>query len=152
MTRPALTLPSVAALHDARERLRGLAVRTPLVRLHGGPGEVWLKCENLQPIGSFKIRGAGNAIRRMDPATLQDGVVTASAGNMAQGVAWCARDLGVPCRVIVPDNAPRAKLDASRRWGRRPSRAHTPTGGGCSRRMTPRASPGPSCIPSSTTT
>lgn len=112
MTRPALTLPSLAALHEARERLRGLAVRTPLVRLHGEPGEVWLKCENLQPIGSFKIRGAGNAIRRMDRERLRQGVSTASAGNMAQGVAWCARDLGVPCHVIVPDNAPRAKLDA----------------------------------------
>jgi threonine dehydratase len=111
----------------ARERLAGLAVRTPLIRLPdhatGHPGkpsdasrvtsqECYLKLENLQPIGSFKLRGAGNAMRRLDPASLRDGVCTASAGNMAQGVAWCARELGVPCRVIVPDNAPAAKTGA----------------------------------------
>lgn len=119
MIRPALQLPAPEALHDARERLRGLATRTPLIRLHGVTGEVWLKCENLQPIGSFKIRGAGNAIRRMAPADYADGVATASAGNMAQGVAWCARELGVPCHVIVPDNAPRAKVDAIEALGAR---------------------------------
>jgi threonine dehydratase len=73
---------------------------------------LYVKLENLQPIGSFKIRGAGNAMRRLDPATLGEGVCTASAGNMGQGVAWCARQLGVVCRVIVPDSAPAAKLDA----------------------------------------
>jgi threonine dehydratase len=71
-----------------------------------------LKLENLQPIGSFKIRGAGNAMRQLSADALRDGVCTASAGNMAQGVAWCARDMGVPCRVIVPDQAPKAKTDA----------------------------------------
>lgn len=107
-------------LEAARERLEGLAVRTPLIRLapptpHAPgpkPQQLFLKLENLQPIGSFKIRGGGNAMRRMDPGALRDGVCTASAGNMAQGVAWCAREMGMPCRVIVPDKAPAAKTDA----------------------------------------
>jgi threonine dehydratase len=79
--------------------------------------ETYLKLENLQPIGSFKLRGAGNAMRLMRPDDLRDGVCTASAGNMGQGVAWCARELGVPCRVIVPDKAPAAKLDAVKALG-----------------------------------
>ena len=94
-------------------------MRTPLVRFADpkphAPGprpQLFLKLENLQPIGSFKIRGGGNAMRSMNPAALRDGVCTASAGNMAQGVAWCAREMGVPCRVIVPDKAPAAKTDA----------------------------------------
>jgi threonine dehydratase len=115
--RPALRLPDLADIEAARERLKDLAVRTPLIRLsiHGAGNpipEVWLKLENLQPIGSFKIRGAGNTMRQLDPAALREGVCTASAGNMAQGVAWCAREMGVPCRVIVPDKAPKAKTDA----------------------------------------
>jgi threonine dehydratase len=107
----------VDQLLAARDRIRGLAVRTPLIRLHGVPGEIWLKLENLQPIGSFKLRGAGNAMRSLPASALVDGVVTASAGNMAQGVAWCARELGIPCRVIVPDNAPAAKTEAVERLG-----------------------------------
>jgi threonine dehydratase len=77
----------------------------------------WLKLENLQPIGSFKLRGALSAIRAASPAELAGGVVTASAGNMAQGVAWAARDAGVRARVIAPSDAPRAKLDAVERLG-----------------------------------
>ena len=101
----------------ARGRLAGLAVRTPLVRLEvpEAAGEIWLKLENLQPIGSFKIRGAGNAMLVAGRERLANGVYTASAGNMAQGVAWNARRLGVPCTVIVPDNAPQTKLDAIER-------------------------------------
>jgi threonine dehydratase len=112
-------IPSRSDIAAARERLRGVAVRTPLVRWHAGPGEVWLKLETLQPIGSFKIRGAGNAIGAAGPAALRSGVVTASAGNMAQGVAWCARTLGVPCTVVVPDHAPATKLAAIERLGGR---------------------------------
>jgi threonine dehydratase len=78
---------------------------------------VWLKLECLQPIGSFKIRGAANAIRQADPEDWRDGVWTTSAGNMAQGVAWVARELGVPCTVVAPDHAPRAKLEAIERLG-----------------------------------
>jgi threonine dehydratase len=124
ISRPALRLPSLADIHAARGRLRGLAIRTPLIKLavpsHESPitsHELFLKLENLQPIGSFKLRGAGNAMRRLDASALHEGVCTASAGNMAQGVAWCARELGVPCRVIVPDKAPAAKLDAVKALG-----------------------------------
>ena len=94
------------------------AIRTPLVRLPlEGSAEVWLKLECLQPVGSFKIRGAASAIRQADPAAWQGGVWTTSAGNMAQGVAWVARELGVPCTVVAPDHAPAAKLDAVERLG-----------------------------------
>jgi threonine dehydratase len=83
------------------------------------PAEIYLKLENLQPIGSFKIRGATNAIRRASPEALRHGVVTASAGNMAQGVAWAARELGIPATIVVPEHAPEAKLGAIERLGGR---------------------------------
>jgi threonine dehydratase len=90
-----------------------------LVRLNveDAPAEVFLKLENLQPIGSFKIRGAANAMRMADRAQLDQGVWTASAGNIAQAVAWCARELGLECTVFVPDNASQAKLAAIERLG-----------------------------------
>ena len=78
---------------------------------------VHLKLENLQPIGSFKMRGALNAMKSRDPETLKRGVYTASAGNMAQGVAWGARAMGIACTAIVPDGAPKTKLDAIERLG-----------------------------------
>jgi threonine dehydratase len=93
-------------------------VRTPLVRLQvDAPAEIWLKLENLQPIGSFKIRGAVNAVRQAPRELTAAGIVTASAGNMAQGVAWAARELGVPATIVVPEHAPRTKLDAIARLG-----------------------------------
>jgi threonine dehydratase len=118
---PLATPIAVAEIQAARERIAGAAIRSPLVRLNldEAPAEIYLKLENLQPIGSFKLRGAGNAIALADPADLARGVVTASAGNMAQGVAWNARRLGVPCTVIVPDHAPQTKLDAIARLGGR---------------------------------
>ena len=95
-------------------------MRTPLVRFdHDGPHEVWLKLECLQPIGSFKLRGASSAIRQSPESSWRHGVWTTSAGNMAQGVAWIARELGIPCTVVAPDHAPRAKLDAVERLGAR---------------------------------
>lgn len=96
-------------------------IRTPLVRLNvdSAPAEIYLKLENLQPIGSFKIRGAANAMARLSPEKLARGVVTASAGNMAQGVAWCARSLGIPCTVIAPETAPETKIKAIERFGGR---------------------------------
>ncbi len=109
--------PSLHDIRAARERLRGFAIRTPLVRLYEGPGEIWLKLETLQPINSFKIRGARNALALAPPEALREGVLTASAGNMAQGVAWCARALGIPCTVVVPDHAPATKLQAIERLG-----------------------------------
>ena len=108
-------------IRDARERLAGIALRTPLVRLDvpEAAGELWLKLENLQPIGSFKLRGAANAMLRAGRDRLAGGVYTASAGNMAQGVAWAARSFGIPCQVVVPDTAPRTKIAAIERLGGR---------------------------------
>ena len=95
-------------------------MRTPLVRLDLDAGcEIWLKLECLQPIGSFKLRGATSAIRQAAPGAWRGGVWTTSAGNMAQGVCRVARELGVPATVIAPDHAPRAKLDAVERLGGR---------------------------------
>jgi threonine dehydratase len=102
-------------IRAARERLAGRVLRTPLVELDG----VHLKLENLQPIGSFKLRGALNAIALAPREQLEDGVLTASAGNMGQGVAWAARELGVACSVVVPDQAPATKLAAIERLGGR---------------------------------
>jgi threonine dehydratase len=111
----------LAAIEAARERIRGAAVRTPLVRLYfdDAPAEIYLKLENLQPINSFKIRGAINAVRAAAPDERARGLVTASAGNMAQGVAWAARELGVPATIAVPEHAPEAKLLAIERLGGR---------------------------------
>jgi len=121
MTPKIRTLGAVS-LSDARaerDRLAGIAARTPLFRLQSDDSsrEIHLKLENLQPIGSFKIRGAANAMALADDSAIAKGVYTASAGNMAQGVAWCARERGVRCRVIVPDHAPRTKTDAIERLG-----------------------------------
>ncbi|MEP6729232.1 MAG: pyridoxal-phosphate dependent enzyme, partial [bacterium] len=111
-----MTAPSLDSINAARARLAGIAVRTPLLRLPG-EADIHLKLENLQPIGSFKLRGAANAMAVAGDAAMANGVYTASAGNMAQGVAWCARELGVPCRVVVPQHAPKAKTDAIERLG-----------------------------------
>ena len=106
-------------IRDAAQRISQWAVRTPLVRLNvdDAPAQIYLKLENLQPIGSFKIRGAGNALAQVDPVRLTRGVYTASAGNMAQGVAWHARRLGIACTAVVPETAPVAKLSAVTRLG-----------------------------------
>jgi threonine dehydratase len=115
------TSSPLSAVRDAREVIATSAIRTPLVRLNllDSPAEIYLKLENLQPIGSFKIRGAANAISRMSAEQLKQGVVTASAGNMAQGVAWMARTLDIPCTVIAPDTAPEIKIKAIERLGGR---------------------------------
>ncbi|MEE9130791.1 MAG: pyridoxal-phosphate dependent enzyme, partial [Phycisphaerales bacterium] len=110
---------SLKAIRTARDRIADLAFRTPLVRLNvdDAPVEIYLKLENFQRVGSFKVRGAGNAMRAAQTKVLADGVYTASAGNMAQGLAYVARRMGVPCTVVVPDHAPQIKLDAIRRYG-----------------------------------
>ncbi len=108
----------VAAVKDAATTVYQAAIRTPLVRLHlpfetdGHGPRVFLKLESLQPIGSFKIRGAWNAIRALPRETLAQGVWTVSAGNAAQGVAFAARKAGAPCSVMVMDTAPETKLRA----------------------------------------
>jgi threonine dehydratase len=109
----------LAEIEAACERLAGSIVRTPLVRLEleDAPAEIYLKLENLQPIGAFKLRGAGNGMLLASPEELERGVWTASAGNMAQGLAWWARKLGVRCTVVLPDTAPETKVAAIRRLG-----------------------------------
>jgi threonine dehydratase len=97
-------------IRRARERIGDDVLRTPLVPF-AADERIRLKLECLQPVGCFKLRGALSAVRAASSAELASGVVTASAGNMAQGVAWAAREAGVPARVIVPESAPRAKLD-----------------------------------------
>ena len=108
-------------IRAAQVAIRGSAVRTPLVRLDypEDEHEIYLKLENLQPIASFKIRGAVNAFRIAPPDALAKGVFTASAGNWAQGVAWVARERGLPCTIIVPEHAPQTKLAAIERLGAR---------------------------------
>jgi threonine dehydratase len=114
-------LPSLTKIHEARRMIADSAIRTPLVRLNvrQAPAEIYLKLENLQPIGSFKIRGATNAMGHLTPETLSRGVLTASAGNMAQGVAWRACELGIPCTVVAPESAPDTKINAIKRLGGR---------------------------------
>src|SRR5712664_1495762 len=106
-------------IEEARERIKGTVLRTPLVRLNvdDAPADIFLKLENLQPTGSFKVRGASNAIALAGPDIKNRGVYTCSAGNMAQALAWQARKNRIPCTVIVPDNAPETKLEAIRRFG-----------------------------------
>jgi threonine dehydratase len=119
---PALTRRiSLDTVRDAITTVYRAAVRTPLVRLElpwsTSPPDIYLKLETLQPIGSFKIRGAQNAIARLSPADLAAGVWTVSAGNAAQGVAFAARLAGAPCSVMVMDTAPDTKLRAIERLG-----------------------------------
>jgi len=106
-------------IERAGMRIADTVLRTPVVPLvvPDAPAEIYLKLENLQPMGSFKVRGAGNALARADPDQLADGVWTASAGNMAQALAWHARRRGVPCTVVAPDTAPATKLEGVRRLG-----------------------------------
>ncbi len=100
----------VEAAEQARQNIAGIAIRTPLIRLNTEgihqngslEHEIYLKLERLQPIGSFKIRGAANAMAKTSETKLSKGVLTASAGNMAQGVAYCARRMGIPATVIAP--------------------------------------------------
>jgi len=113
---------SLDAVEDAARHVYKAAIRTPLVKLDlpfgDGPApEIYLKLESLQPIGSFKIRGAWNAVRKLTPAQMSEGVWTVSAGNAAQGVAFAARVAGVPCSVMVMDTAPQTKLRAIERLG-----------------------------------
>jgi threonine dehydratase len=110
---------SLAAVRDAARSVYAAAVRTPLVRIELEPPapELYLKLELLQPIGSFKIRGAWNAVRQLPRESLASGVWTVSAGNAAQGVALAARKAGVPCSVMVMDTAPDTKIRAIQRLG-----------------------------------
>ena len=115
------TGPTLAEIQEARKRLQGIARETPVLssetlgRLSGRP--VWLKAENLQRTGSFKIRGAYNRIANLTDSERAAGVVTASAGNHGQAVAWAAREAGVRATVFMPEDAPTAKLEATKSYG-----------------------------------
>ncbi len=113
---------SIDAIREAAASVYDVAVRTPLVPVDlgehpDGPARLYLKLETLQPIGSFKIRGAYNTIRQLAPDQLAQGVWTVSAGNAAQGVALAARTVGAGCTVMVMDTAPETKLAAIERLG-----------------------------------
>src|SRR3954468_18812495 len=129
---------SIDTIRDAARHVYDVVVRTPLVPLGplvpGGP-EVFLKLETLQPIGSFKIRGAYNAVRRLSPEELSQGVWTVSAGNAAQGVALAARKAGGPCSVMAVEPAPEAKLRNMDGFGARSSRPPTTSAGAPSKRI-----------------
>jgi threonine dehydratase len=108
-------------IHAAWGRIEGVVLRAPLVKLrHDAESpEVWLKLENLQPINSFKLRGAANAVAMLSPEARSKGVWTISAGNAGQGVAFAARGFGVPCTVVAIETAPETKIDRMRRLGAR---------------------------------
>src|ERR1700732_2489762 len=111
---------TLAQAQEARRNIASVALRTPLIRCNRDePANLYLKLENLQPIGSFKIRGAANVMARTPHERLRRGVLTASAGNMAQGVAFCARRIGVSATIIAPDTAPATKIRAVERMGGR---------------------------------
>jgi len=111
----------LADIQSARERLRDLGMFSPMVRLDGAPvgRTAMLKLENLQPVGSFKIRPIGSAVLARSPADLSRGIYTSSSGNSAIGVAWMARRLGIPATAVVPTDAPEEKLERLRRLGAR---------------------------------
>lgn len=108
--------PTMAEVYEAQERLRGVAVRTPLLHLHESE-TIWIKPEVLQPVGSFKMRGIYNAVAALAPEERAKGVSTVSSGNTAQALAWSARRFGVPSRSIMPHTAPRTKIQATEAYG-----------------------------------
>jgi threonine dehydratase len=111
---------TLAQVEEARRNIAPVALRTPLARFNADtPAEIYLKLENLQPIGSFKIRGAANVMARTPRERLERGVLTASAGNMAQGVAFCARRMGIGATIVAPETAPATKISAVERMGGR---------------------------------
>jgi threonine dehydratase len=114
-----LSIPSIDEIYAAQNRLQDIVSRTPLLKLNYEiPGiEIYLKCEQFQEISSFKLRGAVNAIKILPAEKKQNGIVTASAGNMAQGLSWIARKENLKCQVLVPDTANEVKLKAIERLG-----------------------------------
>jgi len=110
-------LVTLEKIQQAQERLRGVAVRTPLVRTSFREAEVFLKPENLQPIGSFKLRGAYNKISTFSAGQRDRGVIAYSSGNHAQGVAYAAKAIGCHATIVMPDNAPPLKLEKTRALG-----------------------------------
>jgi threonine dehydratase len=117
-----LSLPDLSEIARARELCREVVRHTPLLPLHEafGADEIHLKLETFQPVGSFKLRGIYNAVASLPESERRRGVSTVSAGNTAQALSWSARRFGVPARSLMPDSAPRAKIDAVRAYGGEP--------------------------------
>lgn len=139
---PAVRPVSIDEIRAAHERIRGVITRTPLIRLRhdvAGAPEIWLKLENLQPINAFKLRGAANAVALLAPEERKKGVWTISAGNAGQGVAFAAREAGVPCTVLVIETAPETKIERMEALGARLIRAPFDA---CWQAMDDRAYPG----------
>src|SRR5438876_10185347 len=109
----------LAEIKEARARIADTIVRTPLIRLELGPSypDIRLKLENLQPINAYKLRGAANAVAMLSDSERKRGVWTISAGNAGQGVAYAAREAGVPCTVVAVETAPKSKLERMRALG-----------------------------------
>jgi threonine dehydratase len=118
---PAVRPIELSEIREARERIANTIVRTPLVKLPLGPShpDIRLKLENLQPINAYKLRGAANAVAMLPESERRRGVWTISAGNAGQGVAYAARQAGVPCTVVVIETAPLAKIDRMKALGAR---------------------------------
>lgn len=133
--------PTVDEIRAARDRIRGVITRTPLVKLRHGKEtpEIWLKLELLQPINAFKIRGGANAVAMLSPEARAKGVWTISAGNAGQGVAYAARDAGIQCTVVAIETAPETKLLRMRDLGAKIIRAPFDA---CWQAMEERAFPG----------
>lgn len=110
-----LSPPTLEDVLQARERIAPYVLPIPLAKVDDAP--IYLKFENLQPVGSYKLRGVANAILQTDPALLRNGVAAVSAGNLGQGIAWFARKMGFPCLILVPNHAPEAKVNALRGYG-----------------------------------
>ena len=112
-------LIQLSEIQDARKRIAPTVVRTPLIRLELGPNfpDIRLKLENLQPINAYKLRGAANAVALLSDSERQRGVWTISAGNAGQGVAYAARQAGVPCTVVAVETAPASKLERMKKLG-----------------------------------
>jgi threonine dehydratase len=118
------SLVSIEEIRAAAARIVSIAIRTPLIRApfpglsgHGMSKEIYLKAESLQPVGSFKIRGAANKILQMTPEEISRGVITYSSGNHAQGVAYAAREVGAKAVIVMPSNAPAIKRAATLAMG-----------------------------------
>jgi len=138
---PPVRRVTLEEIRAAEKRIRRIITRTPLIRLQlDDPApEVWLKLENLQPINAFKLRGAANAVALLDPQERKRGVWTISAGNAGQGVAYAARDAGVPCTVVAIETAADTKIERMRNLGARIIKAPFDQ---CWRAMEERAFPG----------
>src|SRR5215469_9963740 len=121
-TRPDPVRPiKLDAIKEARQRIAKTILRTPLIRLELGPDlpDILLKLENLQPINAYKLRGAANAVAMLPDSERKRGVWTVSAGNAGQGVAYAARQAGVPCTVVAIETAPAAKMERMNALGAR---------------------------------